>query len=298
MPRMYPEQWEALQRLHKMGREINPGDAPFSSVAAAVRWIAASQSSELAMQANGPLTGSAYGFVFSFHSQVSTLNWHGLDIGLQPGNWAPTRGQSDPRKTVILHHVVLSEDDPGFEDVGTAGCEPYPLVLPSPNQIAKMCKNEARPCRRCAILFNNNAWKFRDQTQEVSEMTEYNIHVNVPRDAAVARAAAREADRLAGLMAQRARLDEQIARMAARPVEPEFAEDGTAPIVVFDKNFGDPDRGTWTYVAMKIAGLDCWVVSGSKQTGKNYTWQGLLDFAESGEPDLPTIYLVTSMEAI
>lgn len=257
------------------------------------------------------------------------LLWHGLKIGLEEGNWAPTAGQFSAA-SVILHYVALDadpDDEAGWSNDGraTAGCEPYPLVLPSPVQLYKMSVGRGRPCRRCSSMYMNGNWKFTRAIHENAFPAEETAMPMTPSrsndavtkayvDASMGRVALpvemhyiTSADgtpipvsehvtgvdpkvALDGLMAQKLRIDEQIAKMAARPDEPDYGDDGTSPIVVFDKTFGG--GATWTYVAVKVS-AGYWMCTGNKQSNKTYTWNGLLDLAEQGEESLPAIYLVT-----
>lgn len=102
--------------------------------------------------------------------------------------------------------------------------------------------------------------------------------------------------RLARLHQTKERIEAEILRLASRPEEP-TADDDDGPVIFFRKTFGNPDK-SWTYAALRIPSLGCWVLTGAKHQGKSFTWQGLLDFIENSEAEMPEIWLATGWDQI
>lgn len=103
-----------------------------------------------------------------------------------------------------------------------------------------------------------------------------------------------------------ARIDRERRRLAleeelilSRPDEP-IAEDGDGPVVYFRKTFTDrsPEGQGYQYVAVRVAGINKWFLSGNKAKTAGYTWEELLHWVSYQESEMPPIWLASAWEEV
>lgn len=124
-------------------------------------------------------------------------------------------------------------------------------------------------------------------------------------DTRKARAAALEhtATRVALARIDRARrkLEAEEEWILSRPAEPDVTQYDDGPVVYFRKKFGNPnipaDAG-YQYVAVYVAGMKRWYLTGPKSPRVGMAWLDLVDWAAKDELEVPTIWLADGWRAV
>jgi hypothetical protein len=106
---------------------------------------------------------------------------------------------------------------------------------------------------------------------------------------------------LARIDRERRRLAQEEEWILSRPEEPLPGDDGDGPVVFFRKTFGNakiPDGRGYQYVAVYVAGMQRWYVSGKNSPRDGMRWLDLVEWAARDEPGLPTLWLATEWSAV